>query len=81
MFQNLFDFSEYEFLPFIAFDPIFYASGIIDLDGRKYSFGTFVGSIPRAFFYSFLGWILISAQNIDLSLNLAEFPIEQVEVI
>jgi hypothetical protein len=43
----------------------------------KYSFGTFVGSIPRAF----LCLILISAQNIDLPLNLAELLIEQVDVI
>ncbi len=47
----------------------------------KYSFGTFVGSILRAFFYSFLCLILISAQSIDLPLNLAELPIEQFEVI
>ncbi|MHA2036734.1 MAG: TVP38/TMEM64 family protein [Promethearchaeota archaeon] len=43
------------FLPFVAFDPISYASGIVDLNIKKYSLGTFIGSIPRAFFYSFLG--------------------------
>lgn len=42
-------------LPFVAFDPISYASGIVDLDIKKYSLGTLIGSIPRAFFYSFLG--------------------------
>ncbi len=42
-------------LPFVAFDPISYASGLVDLDIKKYSLGTLIGSIPRAFFYSFLG--------------------------
>ena len=42
-------------LPFMAFDPISYASGLVDLDIKKYSLGTFIGSVPRAFFYSFLG--------------------------
>ncbi|TXT61112.1 MAG: TVP38/TMEM64 family inner membrane protein YdjZ [Promethearchaeota archaeon] len=67
------------FLPFIAFDPISYASGIIDLDVKKYSFGTFLGSIPRAFFYSFLGDLLISNQNVSLPLDLGELPRELVE--
>ncbi|MHA1987493.1 MAG: TVP38/TMEM64 family protein [Promethearchaeota archaeon] len=43
------------FLPFVAFDPISYASGLVDLDVKKYSLGTLIGSIPRAFFYSVLG--------------------------
>ncbi len=43
------------FLPFIAFDPISYASGIVDLDVKKYTLATAIGTIPRAFFYSFLG--------------------------
>ncbi len=42
-------------LPFVAFDPISYASGLVDLEIKKYSLGTLVGSIPRAFFYSLLG--------------------------
>lgn len=43
------------FLPFIAFDPISYAAGLVDLDTKRYSVGTLIGSFPRAFFYSFLG--------------------------
>jgi uncharacterized membrane protein YdjX (TVP38/TMEM64 family) len=43
------------FLPFVAFDPISYASGLVDMDAKKYALGTFIGSIPRAFFYAFLG--------------------------
>ncbi|TFF95002.1 MAG: TVP38/TMEM64 family protein [Promethearchaeota archaeon] len=43
------------FLPFVAFDPISYASGLVDMDTKKYALGTLIGSIPRAFFYAFLG--------------------------
>jgi uncharacterized membrane protein YdjX (TVP38/TMEM64 family) len=54
------------FLPFIAFDPISYTAGIVDLDVKKYTLATFIGSIPRAFFYSFLGWTLgIDPATID----------------
>ncbi|MEJ2249383.1 MAG: VTT domain-containing protein [Candidatus Lokiarchaeota archaeon] len=43
------------FLPFLAFDPISYASGLVDLDYKRYIGGTFIGTIPRAFFYAVLG--------------------------
>ncbi|MFW9825431.1 MAG: TVP38/TMEM64 family protein [Candidatus Thorarchaeota archaeon] len=58
------------FLPFIAFDPISYASGLVDLDIKKYSLGTFIGSIPRAFFYSFLG----STLGLTPPINFADLP-------
>jgi uncharacterized membrane protein YdjX (TVP38/TMEM64 family) len=62
------------FLPFIAFDPISYASGIVDLDIKKYSFGSFIGSIPRAFFYSWLGSFLIASYEITPPINIDELP-------
>ncbi|MBD3228063.1 MAG: hypothetical protein GF329_07725 [Candidatus Lokiarchaeota archaeon] len=62
------------FLPFIAFDPISYASGLVDLDIKKYSIATLIGSVPRAFFYSYLGSILISAGDISLPLDLESLP-------
>jgi len=43
------------FLPFIAFDPISYASGVLKIPPKKYILGTLVGLIPRAFFYAYLG--------------------------
>jgi len=55
------------FLPFIAFDPISYASGLVDTDIKKYSLGTFLGSIPRAFFYSWLGSTLGISPPVDLA--------------
>jgi uncharacterized membrane protein YdjX (TVP38/TMEM64 family) len=58
------------FLPFVAFDPISYASGLVDLDIKKYSVGTFIGSIPRAFFYSFLG----STLGLTPPINFEDLP-------
>jgi len=43
------------FLPFIPFDPVSYASGLVDMNPKKYTIATFLGSIPRAFFYAYLG--------------------------
>ncbi|MBD3197855.1 MAG: hypothetical protein GF317_22580 [Candidatus Lokiarchaeota archaeon] len=63
------------FLPFIAFDPISYASGLVDMDVKKYTFGTTVGSIPRAFFYSVLG----ASLGIVPPINFSELPLDQVE--
>ncbi len=55
------------FLPFVAFDPISYASGLVDMDVKTYSLGTFLGSIPRAFFYSFLGASLGIVPPVDIA--------------
>ncbi|KKM50711.1 hypothetical protein LCGC14_1555880 [marine sediment metagenome] len=61
------------FLPFIAFDPISYASGLVNMDVKKYSLGTLIGSFPRAFFFSWLGASLglvppIVIADLDLSI-------------
>ncbi|MFX1278937.1 MAG: TVP38/TMEM64 family protein [Promethearchaeota archaeon] len=45
-------------IPFISFDVISYASGLVDIDYKRYSIGTLIGSIFRAFFYSVLGVLL-----------------------
>ncbi|MHA1915060.1 MAG: TVP38/TMEM64 family protein [Promethearchaeota archaeon] len=68
------------FLPFIAFDPISYAAGLVDMDIKKYSIGTLIGSFPRAFFYSALGASLgirppINFGDLDLSLINAQSEI------
>ncbi len=46
------------FIPFISFDVISYASGLVDIDVKTYSVGTLIGSIFRAFFYSIWGALL-----------------------
>jgi uncharacterized membrane protein YdjX (TVP38/TMEM64 family) len=53
------------FIPFISFDVISYASGLVDIDFKKYSIGTLIGSIFRAFFYSVLGVLLGFSPPID----------------
>ena len=63
------------FLPFIAFDPISYASGLVDMDVKKYSLGSFIGSIPRAFFYSWLGTSL----GINPPVDLESLPFEVID--
>jgi len=63
------------FLPFIAFDPISYVSGLVDMDIKKYSIGTLIGSISRAFFYSWLG----STLGIDPSVNLDTLSLVEIE--
>jgi uncharacterized membrane protein YdjX (TVP38/TMEM64 family) len=55
------------FIPFISFDVISYASGLVDIDVKKYTIGTFVGSIFRAFFYSVWGALLGFTPPIDTS--------------
>jgi len=67
-------------LPFVSFDAISYTAGLVDMDIKKYSIGTFIGTIPRAFFYSYLGSILIKhepGQTIDLE----DIPIKEIEVL
>ncbi|MHA2289082.1 MAG: TVP38/TMEM64 family protein [Promethearchaeota archaeon] len=53
------------FIPFISFDVISYASGLVDIDIKKYSIGTLIGSIFRAFFYSVWGALLGFTPPID----------------
>ena len=55
------------FIPFISFDVISYASGLVDIDVKKYSIGTLIGSIFRAFFYSVWGFLLGFTPPIDIT--------------
>jgi uncharacterized membrane protein YdjX (TVP38/TMEM64 family) len=55
------------FIPFISFDVISYASGLVDIDIKKYSIGTLIGSIFRAFFYSIWGALLGFTPPIDIT--------------
>ncbi|MFW9971828.1 MAG: TVP38/TMEM64 family protein [Candidatus Odinarchaeota archaeon] len=52
-------------IPFISFDVISYASGLVDIDIKKYSIGTLIGSVFRAFFYSVWGALLGFSPPID----------------
>lgn len=42
-------------VPVIMFDPISYGAGLANIKWKPYTIATFIGSIPRAIFYCFLG--------------------------
>ncbi len=65
-------------VPFMAFDPISYVSGLVDMDTKTYAIGTFLGSIPRAFIYSFLGWMLIKHEPGE-PIKLSDIPLADIE--
>ena len=46
-------------VPVIMFDPISYAAGLVKIKDWHYFLATFIGSIPRAIVYAFLGVQLI----------------------
>ncbi|MFX1535794.1 MAG: TVP38/TMEM64 family protein [Promethearchaeota archaeon] len=52
-------------IPFIPFDLISVVSGVVDIKWRDYLIGTLIGVIPRAFFYSFIGWFILDASGVD----------------
>lgn len=63
-------------LPFIAFDPISYVSGLVDMDVKKYTIGTLIGAIPRAFFWAALGSLFgIDPSNPNIEAQSALFNI------
>ncbi len=63
------------FLPFIAFDPISYASGVVNMDAKKYALGTLIGAIPRAIFYVWLG----STLGINPKTKIESLPMKKIE--
>ncbi|TFG16852.1 MAG: TVP38/TMEM64 family protein [Promethearchaeota archaeon] len=62
-------------IPFISFDAISYTAGIVKLDAKKYTIGTFIGVVPRAFFFSWLG----ASMNIRPPVNLLTLPVNEIE--
>ncbi len=68
-------------VPLIMFDPVSYAAGLSNVKWKPYTLATFIGSIPRAFFFAFFGASMIPSGVTDI----AEFirnltPIEFEEV-
>jgi uncharacterized membrane protein YdjX (TVP38/TMEM64 family) len=49
------------------------------MDFKKYSIGTFIGSIPRAFFYSWLGSVLITSYGVTPPIKLDELPLAVID--
>jgi len=63
-------------VPVIMFDPISYAAGIANVKDKQYFLATFIGSIPRAIFYSILGVQLLGNNPVEHLLELTQEEIE-----
>ncbi|MBY8984337.1 MAG: VTT domain-containing protein [Candidatus Lokiarchaeota archaeon] len=66
------------FIPVIPFDVISYTAGIVDIDVKKYSIGTLIGSIFRAFFYATLGSLLFMGYSLTLPLDFDLLPLNVI---
>ena len=63
-------------VPVVMFDPISYAAGISNINWKKYTLATFIGSIPRSIFYAFLGVKLLSGNAPEYILTLTQEQFE-----
>jgi len=50
-------------VPVIMFDPVSYAAGISNIKSKQYYIATFIGSIPRAIFFSYLGYLMLGGRD------------------
>ena len=53
-------------IPFIAFDPVSYASGFLKIKFRSYFIATLIGSIIRCVFYAWMGSVLYEGDIGDI---------------
>jgi len=66
------------FIPFIPFDVISYSAGLVNMDVKKYSIGTLIGSIFRSYFYAALGSLLFMRYNLTLPLDFNSLPLNVI---
>ena len=66
------------FIPFIPFDVVSYSSGLVDIDFKKYSIGTLIGSIFRSFFYATIGSLLFIGEGLTLPLDINTLPLDVI---
>jgi uncharacterized membrane protein YdjX (TVP38/TMEM64 family) len=50
-------------VPVIMFDPVSYAAGLSNIKPKQYYIATLIGSIPRAIFYSYLGFSMLGGRE------------------
>ncbi len=50
-------------VPVIMFDPVSYAAGISNIKPKQYYIATLIGSIPRAIFYAYLGYLMLDGRD------------------
>ena len=65
-------------VPVIMFDPVSYAAGLANVKDKQYFLATFIGSIPRAIFFSVLGVQLLGGGPVE---DILEFTQEQIEEV
>jgi uncharacterized membrane protein YdjX (TVP38/TMEM64 family) len=65
-------------VPFIMFDPISYAAGLSKIKAKPYYIATFIGSIPRGFFFSYLGVQLLGGRPASEIANLTQAEFETI---
>lgn len=65
-------------IPMIMFDPISYAAGLVKIKDRYYFLATFIGTIPRAIFYAFLGVQLIGNQPVEYILEMTQAEVDAI---
>ena len=63
-------------VPVIMFDPISYAAGLVKVKDWQYFLATFIGSIPRAIIYAYLGIQLIGGGDPQSILTMDPAEIE-----
>lgn len=63
-------------VPVIMFDPVSYASGISNIKWKQYSIATFIGSIPRAFFYAWMGILTLDGRHPSTIIDMSAEEIE-----
>ncbi|MBN1329609.1 MAG: TVP38/TMEM64 family protein [Candidatus Heimdallarchaeota archaeon] len=65
-------------VPVIMFDPISYAAGLANVKDRDYFLATFIGSIPRAIFYAWLGVRTLGSYTVEEILTLPAAEIKEL---
>ena len=50
-------------VPVIMFDPVSYAAGISNIKPKQYLIATLIGSVPRALFYAYLGYLMLGGRD------------------
>lgn len=68
--EGLFYIVSLRLIPIFPFDAVSYASGLMDVNFKDFVFGTFLGSLPGAFIYTFLGNSILDIRSPKFKLAL-----------
>jgi len=68
-------------VPLIMFDPVSYAAGLSNIKWKPYTLATFIGSIPRAYFFALLGSQMIPSGVTDLAAFIRNLSPSELKVV